>query len=76
MAYRGFSKAPHGPTAHGKVQPGITKSGSGGKAGKGSSSKKSLDKMPYAPELSALHSSGKTRPTFNAERMAKLAKMK
>lgn len=62
-----------GPSSHGKLMPGITKSGDKGKAPKGSSSKKSLDGKPPGMNLDALHSAGKTHPSFNAARMAKLA---
>ncbi len=74
MGIRSFSKAPHGPTQHGKVMPGITKSGEKGKAPHGSSSKKSLDKGVPGLQLGKLHGAGKTHDSFNAARMDRLSR--
>lgn len=60
------------PTAKGRTMAGVVKMG-GGRAGHGSSSKKSLDKgAPYPTQLTQLHKAGKTVPTWNAERLAGL----
>jgi hypothetical protein len=52
--------------------PGITANGDKGKAPKGSSSKKGLDKGKPGLNLAGLHAAGHTKENFQSERLAKL----